>query len=244
MTPYDAIINPIRGKSSPDLPDCAIMVATAKDLYGIMGLAGLEKRRAKKLVMSKLYLVNDASRPYALAGPLMGAPYAVTLLETLIAWGVRKVIFLGICGAISPHVKTGDIVLPSSAVIDEGTSCHYGMETGAAVFPSGKIVEKIKNTLKETTLTFHEGPVWTTDAVFRETKEKVVFHQEKGVLGVEMEVSALFSVGAFRSIDVSAILVVSDELSSLEWKPGFRDSRFINSSKAVQELMIDLCRNL
>ncbi len=241
MTDKDAIINPIKGKFTPDLPTCAIMTATEKDLDGVISLHNLEKDKGLKLMMSNLYNTKDALCPTAIIGPFVGAPYAVILLETLVAWGVEKVIFMGICGAISPDVKTGDIILPSSAIIDEGTSCQYNMQKGEMSFPSEKALEKAREVLTNKGLDFHEGPIWTFDAVFRETKEKVISYQEKGALGVEMETSALFSVGKFRDVAVCALLVVSDELSTLKWKPGFHDKRFLKTCKAVQKIATDLC---
>jgi purine-nucleoside phosphorylase len=75
-------------------------------------------------------------------------------------------------------------------------------------------------------VTVHEGLVWSTDAPFRETVGKVVKYQKAGALAVDMEISALYTVAAFRSILVAAALVVSDDLSSLTWVHGFREPGF------------------
>ncbi len=240
MPDKDAIINPKKGKFTPDLPTCAIMAATENDLNGIVSSYNLEKDKGLKLMMSKLYVAKDAPSPCAVIGPFVGAPYAAILFETLVACGVEKVVFMGICGAISPDVKTGDIILPTSAIIDEGTSCHYSMQKEELSFPSKKTIEKARQVLKDKELAFHEGPIWTLDAVFRETEEKVISYQKKGALGVEMETSALFSVGKFRNVEVCAFLVVSDELSTLKWKPGFHDKRFLKTCKTVQKIVADL----
>jgi purine-nucleoside phosphorylase len=88
------------------------------------------------------------------------------------------------------------------------------------------------------------GTVWTTDAVFRETRAEVTRHQRDGVLAVEMECSALFTVGGFRGIDVAALLVVSDDLSSLTWRPGFKDPRFIRGREVACSVIGRLCSTL
>ena len=49
---------------------------------------------------------------------------------------------------------------------------------------------------------------------------------EEGVLAVEMEVSALFTVARFRSIRLAAALIVSDDLHTLKWLHGFKDAKF------------------
>jgi purine-nucleoside phosphorylase len=88
------------------------------------------------------------------------------------------------------------------------------------------------------------GAVWTTDAVFRETRDEVTRHQRNGVLAVEMECSALFTVGGFRGIEVAALLVVSDDLSSLTWRPGFKDPRFIRGREMACNVISRLCSSL
>ena len=70
-------------------------------------------------------IFTDMVGNFSITGPFIGAPYAAMLLETLIAWGARRIIFLGWCGAVAEEVKIGDIILPTAALIDEGTSGHY-----------------------------------------------------------------------------------------------------------------------
>lgn len=87
---------------------------------------------------------------------------------------------------------------------------------------------------------FQEGDIWSTDAIFRETREQVSRYQEQGILAVEMELSALFTVGRFHGIDIAGILVVSDELSTLQWQPGFRDERFKQSRETICRFISEL----
>jgi uridine phosphorylase len=175
-------------------------------------------------------------------GPIIGAPYAVMLFETLIAWGARSFIFFGWCGAISPDVKIGDILIPTSAVVDEGTSIHYLQPRESVVHPSPATTGLIKTILSDRDIAFHEGRIWSTDAIFRETPDKVSHYQSSGVVAVEMELSALFSVGRFRNVDVGGILVVSDELSTLKWHPGFKDERFKQGRKSACEVIRQICQ--
>ncbi len=267
----DAIIYPLKGKNDPDLGSVAVMVASTADLSILCDITGLNKGQSHKLLMSQIYLGDDPAQRYAIVGPVVGAPYAVILLENLIAWGARKILFFGWCGAVRPEVKIGDVIVPTAAVIDEGTSKHYGlgctplqdlnnlMQENPVDLPKGVdlapnklcvsrpstfIVKTTKDTLHKKGVDFQEGSVWTTDAIYRETREKVSFFQKKGVLAVEMETSALFTVGNFRNVDIGGILVVSDELSSLKWRPGFVDKPFKKSRRAVAEVIRRLCKNL
>jgi purine-nucleoside phosphorylase len=195
----------------------------------------LENRR-RDLYMSHLYVRDDG---VFLSGPFMGAPYSVMILETLAAWGAKQIIFLGWCGAISTSISIGDILVPTLAWIDEGTSQAYSSNLIAS--PSDAMTCSIKSALKSCALPFHEGAIWTTDAIFRETPDKVKHFQNKGALAVEMELSALFTVSAFLGVALSAILVVSDDLSSLTWKPGFKDKRFVDTRHRLAAVIAEIC---
>ena len=239
----DEIVTPVKGKNSPNLGPVAVMVSTQADLSLFCSLTDLDEEKYRNLFVSRLYIGNTAEAGFAVVGPFVGAPYATMLFETLIAWGVEKIIFFGWCGAISHDVKIGDVIIPTGAVIDEGTSKHYDQEDGVSR-PSSYILKNTKEALKKGGLSFHEGIVWSTDAIYRETCEKVIYYQEKDILAVEMELSALFTVGKFRNVQMGGILIVSDELSTLTWRPGFREQRFKESREAVAKTIKALCNTL
>jgi hypothetical protein len=56
------------------------------------------------------------------------------------------------------------------------------------------------------------GLAWTIDAPYRETVAEARSYQAEGVVCVEMEAAALFTVGQYRSVDVAAAFVISDHL--------------------------------
>ena len=242
MNEHDAILNPATGKSALNLGSNAVMVSSESDLQILCGMMNLKKERFKKLLMSRLYMDGGDKTNVTLTGPFIGAPYTVMLLETLIAWGARKILFSGWCGAISPDVRIGDIIIPDGAIVDEGTSKHYGKVDGSLVRPSSNISESIKEVVRKKGLSFHEGVVWSTDAIYRETPEKVEHFQKKDALAVEMELSALFSVGRFREVDVGAVLVVSDEISTYKQVAGFSKQCFQKSRRAVCEVINSMCQ--
>ena len=64
------------------------------------------------------------------------------------------------------------------------------------------------------------------------------------VLGVDMEISALFSIGRYRSVDVAGVLVVSDELSTLTWRQGFKTPQFAKGRKTTIEALITICQEI
>ena len=183
----------------------------------------------------------DDDREISVAGPVYGAPHAALILEQLIASGARYVFFLGWCGSISPSVVNGDLVIALSSFSEEGTSRHYPLP-GKKITASPRLVGYLQDAMKDQNQPFQTGKIWTTDALYRETEEKVLKYQRKGVLAVEMEVAALYKVAHYRGIEMAGLLVVSDELSSLQWKPGFGGSKFRTGRKAAVNSIFGACR--
>jgi uridine phosphorylase len=244
MTANDAIVNPVRGNNPPDLGMLSLLIGTTGDINKLCGVMGIDKTQFRPIFISRLYAAESSGPAVSLAGPIVGAPYAVMILETLIAWGAKKILFFGWCGAISPDVKIGDIIIPTAAVIDEGTSKHYQDNDESVSRTSFKMTATIKSILMKSGTPFHEGDIWSTDAIFRETREQVKSYRDQGILAVEMELSALFTVGRFRGIDIAGILVVSDELSTLQWRPGFRADRFEQGRSAACEVINQICQQV
>ena len=238
------VIRPVKTRNTPELGPVSVMAATTPDFQLLKGLMEFEDLGNRHLYTASLAVGSGRSAGMSLCGPFIGAPYGTMILETLIAWGVTRIVFMGWCGAISKKVHIGDMIVPNGALVDEGTSLHYQQKTLDLVVPSNLILEKTRQTLKSERITFHEGLVWTTDAAFRETREAVRSFQKRGVLAVEMELSALLSVGMFHGVDVAGLLVVSDELSSLTWKPGFKSERFRQARKDAAMIVGKLCEGL
>jgi purine-nucleoside phosphorylase len=231
----DGIVRPICNQDTPVLGPLAIIAATSPDFHFLQQKLSLPETRT--LFFSTInYDASDSTAP-TLVGPFMGAPYAVMLLETLHAWGVRTIFFVGWCGSITSRFCNGDILLPDSAVVDEGTSLHYGQHTGAIVRPDDRLLEGLQKEIGRMDIAYGSGRVWTTDGVFRETPRQIKKYKALGAVAVEMELSALFSTAQYYRLSMAALLVVSDELFSLQWRPGFKEKRFQRSRKTVCEFL-------
>ena len=71
--------------------------------------------------------------------------------------------------------------------------------------------------LVERSVPFTAGKIWTTDAMYRETRQKVDRRRAEGCLAVEMEAAAFFAVARFRAIRFAQLLYGGDDLSGAEW---------------------------
>ena len=199
------------------------------------------KWRKRRLDWGGLWDVPERRGGFSIAGPAIGAPSCVTMIETLIANGAKRIVVAGCCGSLLENVRIGDIIIPTDAISEEGASAHYAPN----IYPpnaDGETVEMLKSAAVKRGWPCHAGTVWTTDAPYRETCEKVKMYGNRGVMGVEMELSALFTVAGFRGAKLAAVLVVSDELALLTWKPGFLRPAFLSATKKAISLAIDVLK--
>jgi len=191
-------------------------------------IPALERRLCKQLgsppphpyTLQRQTLYHPEAYPFSVVTSPMGAPMAVMLLEQLIALGVQHFVYVGFCGALAPAYHIGDSFIPSHAIREEGTSYHY---LPAHVIPQSSTLlnASLQAAAQVHGLSVGVGPIWTTDAPYRETPEKIRQFQDAGVHAVDMEMAALFAVAQYRGCDLTALLVVSDECYHPIWKPGF-----------------------
>jgi uridine phosphorylase len=162
---------------------------------------------------------------------------AVMTMEKLIALGARKILLFGWCGSMKSSLKVGDLLLPTSAMSGEGTSCYY--ISGEQPGPSPFFVETLKNLLHRCTISWMEGCVWSTDAPYREKRSSLhTLEKENGVSAVDMEYAALCTAACFRKIDFAALLLVSDEVWGTSWNPGFSRKEFKKKSRMLIDLLL------
>jgi len=85
---------------------------------------------------------------------------------------------------------------------DEGTSRHY-FPADVQVECGNQLRQKIEAYFTKEGIKYHKGIVWTTDGVYRKTRRKFHRFQKEGVLGVNMETSALLAVALYRNVQFS-----------------------------------------
>lgn len=240
MNDTGMIINPARGKNDPVLPAAGMLVINPAEARAGLGLAAKRNGRLHFLFNSRLAVIPaTAPESIFIAGPAVGAPMAVLTLEKLVALGARRIIVYGWCGSLHESMQIGNILLPTWGVSDEGTSAHYP----ARVRPESPAATRqiLADLLTAKGMKVHSGPVWTTDAPYRESIARVARLGRQGVLGVDMEYAALIAAAAFRKVELSAVLLVSDELWSGTWAPGFRTRDFKKKSSHILHFLADFC---
>jgi purine-nucleoside phosphorylase len=99
-----------------------------------------------------------------------------------------------------------------------------------------QIVDALKRAAESLQVSFHEGWIFTTDALFQETPELIAQLTEQNVSSIDMVTSAFLTIAQVRNKKAGAILAVSDEC--LHGKFGFRDPLFL----AAEEKIIAVAR--
>ena len=237
------IIESRRGSREKPSAPVAIIACTEADRRRFCRLAVRMADSAREFYNARFVDLLYADRTITLAGPVLGAPQAVLVLERLIALGSRTVLVLGWCGSLQPQIRIGDWVMPTGARSEEGTSALYPAAS-PIVAPDPSLTSRLRSFCDRRDRRFHAGPVWSTDAPLRETVGKVLSHKGEGALAVEMELSALFRVAAYRRVPLAGLLVVSDELFTLRWRPGFRSPTFKSSRRQAVRAILEFCAAL
>ncbi len=153
----------------------------------------------------------------------MGASACVMAMERYIKFGVKNFLFVGCCGCLDEKLEECSIILPTSAIRDEGTSYHY-LAPSDEIKLDAKLVKMLEDVIKKNNLHYAKGKTWTTDGFYRETKAKTAKRKAQGAITVDMECSALASVAKFRKVNFAQILYGADSLAKEEY-----DARSLNA---------------
>ncbi|MCC7206605.1 MAG: nucleoside phosphorylase [Anaerolineae bacterium] len=190
----------------------------------VSGQARIVDERRSEIGSHPVYETQLHGKPLIFFHPGVGAPLAGALLEEVIARGGRKFVACGGAGVLDRNVAVGHLIVPTSAVRDEGLSYHY-LPPGREVDASPAGVAAIERVLQAHEVHYRLAKTWTTDAIFRETPGKVQRRREEGCLTVEMEAAAFFAIAIFRGVAFAQILYGGDDVSGDAWDHRDWDSR-------------------
>ncbi|MFC7073194.1 nucleoside phosphorylase [Halovenus rubra] len=188
------------------------------------------------------YKVVNASydgRPLTICSTGIGAPSAAIAIEELDQVGVETVIRVGTCGALQHGIEIGDMIVASGAAKDEGTTKRYERATLPAV-PHHDVLSELVSVSKTRDETVHVGPVATDDAFYAETEEYVKSWEEAGMLAVEMEAAALFTLARRKDMRAGAICTVDGNLVEGTQKGETEDEELPPKAKNNVERAIEL----
>ena len=165
-----------------------------------------------------IYELNFQGQKIAFFNSYVGASGCVAILEDIIAMGAENILVFGTCGVLDSNIKETSIIIPTSAIRDEGTSYHYA-PSASEIALNHTYRQQFKQFLDAQNISYTEGKVWTTDGIYRETHQKTANRKTQGTIAVDMECSAIAAFANFRKINHFQFFYSADNLDAEAWEP-------------------------
>lgn len=179
--------------------------------------------------------------PVSVQGTGMGVPSISIYVEELIRFYDCEILMrVGSAGALQKDVKVRDIVLAQAATTDSAINRQaFNNQVDFAPISDFGLLKTAYEKGVEANYNVRVGNVFTSDRFYNDEldKQKLADH---GILGVEMEASALYTIAAKHGKKALAILTISDhiltgeETTAEERETTFDDMMVIALETAVE----------
>jgi len=169
----------------------------------------------------------------------IGSPSAAIAVEELAAVGVETFIRVGTTGALQSGIEIGDMVVATGAAKDEGTTERYE-KTAVPAVPEYHALSALVDAAEANGEDVHVGPVATDDAFYAETEAYVEEWEAAGLLAVEMEAAAIFSLARRKGLAAGAICTVDGNLVEGTQKGETDDEELPEKAKNNVDRAIDI----
>ncbi|HWL24041.1 MAG TPA: purine-nucleoside phosphorylase [Ureibacillus sp.] len=174
-------------------------------------------------------------------GTGMGVPsISIYVTELMQEYGVQKLIRVGTCGAIQKDVKVRDVILGQGATTDSKMNEIIFNGIDYAPIADFNLLLKAYNAGVAAGLNIKVGNVMTADMFYSDESQNEKLAQY-GVLAVEMESAALYTLAAKFGRQALSVLTVSDHIltgevtSAEERQTTFNDMIVVALEAAIQD---------
>lgn len=172
-----------------------------------------EMKAANRIKPVYLLTINNQRIAFYLSE--IGASLSSTdIIEVNWLTGAEKFLLFGSAGSLDKEKTSGRYVIPSEAYRDEGMSYHYAPPQDYITIKNADVVETF---FKAVNLPYIRGRVWTTDALYRETRGLVAKRKSEGCIAVEMELAGMQAVCDFYGIELYDFLVTGDVVDQADY---------------------------
>ncbi len=235
----DAVINPSHLQKEYDiLPYNKLVISFFGEAINIL----LEEKRIEEYLTisgeNPIVIYKFVDADVLLTHGMVGCPACAGNLDVATGIGIDKVMFCGGGGVLDKTIEVGQLLVVEGAIRDEGFSYHY-VEPSRIIYSQVDVTGAVCTYLGERNIPYTKGLTWTTDAICRETRERVAARREEGARIVEMEQAGCIAVAQFRGIKYGGIIYAGDDVSGEEW-----DQRNWRSRNGIRYALIDICKDL
>jgi len=153
----------------------------------------------------------------SIMGSGMGIPScSIYATELIREYGVKNLIRVGSCGAISADVKVRDVIIGLGASTDSKVNRTRFAGHDYAAIADYSLLEKAVRAAKEQEIDVKVGNIFSADTFYTPEPEVFDVLENYNILGVEMEAAGLYSAAAEQGAKALCILTVSDHIRSGE----------------------------
>ncbi len=186
-------------------------------------------------------LVNATyeGRPLTICSTGIGCPSAAIAIEELHAVGVDTVIRCGTTGALQADIEIGDMVVATAAAKEEGTTKRYESAVYPAT-PDYAVLSGLVDAAEANNEDVHVGPIVSDDAFYAESDDYVADWEAAGLLAIEMEAAAVFTLARRKGMRAGAICTVDGNLVAGTQKGADGDEELPEKAKNNVERAISI----
>lgn len=162
-----------------------------------------------------IHLLTVGEKKIAFYLSELGAAMAATdVIDVHWLTGADKFIMFGSAGALDKEATAGKYVIPTQAYRDEGMSYHY---VPAEDYIDIRNADMLADIFEKIHLPYVKGKVWTTDAIYRETRKLVEQRKSEGCIAVEMELAGVQAVCDFYGLQLYDFVVTGDVVDTPDY---------------------------
>lgn len=159
------------------------------------------------------YTGTYKGKKVSVQGTGMGIPSISIYAQELIqSYGVKNLIRVGTCGAIQENVKVRDLIIAMSASTDSAVNRIRFKGIDFAATANFELLKTAYEKAIKAGKQVNVGSVFTSDTFYNEDKEAVQNWAKHGILALEMETVALYTLAAKFGVKALSILTVSDHV--------------------------------
>jgi len=217
FTPENLLREARRQKSIPEgtVPKVCILDPDGDIVQNLVATGRAQPNPYWACYHTRMYDFTYKGIEFGIVGNAVGASFAVLVTEEMFVCGCELLISMTSAGQIVTKGRPPYFVLIEKALRDEGTSYHYLPPSHFSIINS-KLMECLKSVFEKSQPPVFVGATWTTDAPFRETETEIAYCRSEGILGVEMEASALYALAEAKGHPLICFAHITNQMGNVE----------------------------
>jgi len=208
-------------KLSSPLPSTRAIVCGAPERAEIIASKMSDAKPLAKNREYHSYCGWHEGKPVMVVSHGVGASGAMLCFQELMDCGIESLIRLGTAGGLYDDTQIGDLVVPTSAIRQEGVSRLMVPENVPAV-PDRALTARLIEEVSKRSPSSREGMILSSDLFYPSLlDDQLAFFKKANAIAVEMECSALFVAAHLRKVRAASVLILDG--NPLKWNDGLYD---------------------